>query len=220
MSKDKTIFGIAVGFVTLVIGVGIKKVYDNYFFNEDGFNNNGYNHKGFDRNGFDKKRLDSGGYDANGFNMQGYDREGYNSRGYNFSGYDRNNRNQLGYDKNGYDINGYDRNGYNSDGYNLSEIDCSGYGREYYTKKLLEMSHLLKSSHSQMKAGKFPYALRDIRVGLEKGVKCIIEHKKGSKRCAENLYKNIDICSRYALLDEDFIQKLHNAKNHCNDTQQ
>lgn len=80
------------------------------------------------------------------------------------------------------------------------------------------MNKLFVTAQLQMKMRNFPYALRDIRIGIEKGVKCVICHKLGDRYCDSNLNRNIDTCSRNSVFDNDFTNKLHSARNHCNDT--
>ena len=201
----------------LLAGLSIKAWVDKYVFHQDGFNNLGYNRQGFDRNGFDRHGYNSNGFDANGYNSDGFDLDGYDHDGYNRQKYDRNGRDRQGYDKKGFNAAGYDHNGYSKAGYNVVGIDRSGYDNTYYAKKLSEMRQYYESAQIQMKKQVFRYALQDIRTAIEMGVKCIIDHNKGHKYCDDNLNRNIEFCSRYALLDNDFIKNLDSARKHCND---
>ena len=63
-----------------------------------------------------------------------------------------------------------------------------------------------------MKNDEFGYALHDIRIGLEKGVKCIIIHWKGDSYIKEKLDDNVTVCKSYALLPRDFVEELYDAK--------
>ena len=56
---------------------------------------------------------------------------------------------------------------------------------------------------------------------MEKGVKCIILHLKGVYYLPQisTLDENITVCKRNGLLDSEFVEKLYDAKNHCNDLQ-
>lgn len=220
--NDKKIFGVAItaAVTALVgIGIGIKAACDNGIYNEDGFNNRGFNREGYDRDGYDKDGYNSAGYDRNGRDKDGYDKEGYDVAGYDVAGYDRDGRDRRGYDRRGYDKEGYDEDGFNSQGYKSNGLDCSDYGKEYYMQKIKEAKELLQSAAREMKRGELPYALHDIRIGLEKCIKCIIEHRIGEEYCEGTLHHNIEVCSEHELFSDAFIEKLMSAKNHCNDAQ-
>lgn len=182
--------------VTALVGTTtavVKKVYDNNHYDEDGYNKKGYDKNGYDRNG----------YYINGYDKKGYDRNGYDKNGYDINGYDIN-----GYDKKGYDINGYDINGY----------DVSLNDRSYYKQKVKEMSQLLNDANHQMKCKRMDFALMQIRIGLEKGTKCLLLHNV--EYCSPDehtLNSNLNMCKDKYLLDNELISKLFEVKKYCND---
>lgn len=158
----------------------------------------------YDENGYDKD-----GYDRNGYDRNGYDKNGYNRNGYNIDGYDKSGYNIFGYNRNGYDRNGYDKDGY----------DRSYNSRDFYLKEYNEINNLLDRAKKQMKNSEFSYALHDIRIGLEKGVKCVISHLCAEEFQKNTLDDNITYCKYNNLLERDFIERLYSAKNHCNSLQ-
>ena len=189
-----------------------------FHYDEDGFNAYGYNKEGYNREGFNKKGYDKDGYDQEGYNQDGYDRNGYNQKGYDQEGYDRNGYDQDGYNVIGYDCNGYDCYGYDVYGFNKRGIDREGYNKEFYCKAFEETNDLLKKAKEQMRKKNFDYALHDIRVGMEKCIKCLIYHYD-SDSIASTLDKNITYCKNNDLLDSELIKKLYAAKNICNKLQ-
>lgn len=196
-----------------------KSIYKKNHFDKDGFNLLGFDKDGFDRNGYNNKGynrygFDSSGYDKNGFNQYGFDKDGYDRFGFNKKGYNRKGYDRTGYDKYGYNQNGYDKNGYNKNG-----LDKSDFSIDYYRDVLFEMKKLHSKAYEQMRKCAYGYALHDIRIGLEKGVKCVISHLMGIPNMNSSLDDNITICKRYGLLDREFVEKLYDAKNHCNDAQ-
>lgn len=191
--------------------------FDKRGFGRDGYNSSGYNRSGFDREGFDKKGFDQTGFNKSGFDRHGYDKEGYNSSGYNRRGFNREGRDIRGFDVQGFDVDGFNRFGYDQFGYDRKGNDISGHSRNYYRTKVSEMQENSQSAHKQMKSGEFAYALRDIRVGLEKGIKAVLAHSYGNGCEGNTLNQNLEICSYKRIFDQEFISKLHEAKNHCND---
>lgn len=173
---------------------GGKFIYNKFHYDEDGFNLFGFDKEGYDRNGYDKS-----GYDRQGYDQSGYDKTGFN---------------QSGFDKEGFDQSGYDKNGYNKSGLDKGNLSVND-----YRKILFEMNELHNKAYNQMKKGDYGYALHDIRIGLEKGVKCVISHLIGSFNMNNSLDDNITICKNSGLLERDFVEKLYNAKRHCNDAQ-
>jgi len=121
-----------------------------------------------------------------------------------------------GFNSFGYDIYGYDMNGYDRYGYDMNKMDRSSLSFEFYANQYLEMKGLLNKAYQQIKKEEFDYALRDIRIGLEKGIKCVIYHWKGKSYLQDSLDKNITFCKCFNLLAIDFIKKLYNVKNYCN----
>ena len=208
-----------------------KKGYNRNGYNRDGYNADGYNVKGFDKDGYDKDGYDSKGYNRDGRDKDGYDKEGYDKSGFNRDGIDKDGFNRLGWDSEGYnrsgrDKDGYDRDGKDSSGYYRSGFNSEGYDRggksfDYYSEKCEEIKKLLEKAYNRIKESEFKYALSDIREGLEKGVKCIILHLKGVYYLPQisTLDENITVCKRNGLLDSEFVEKLYDAKNHCNDLQ-
>ena len=69
-----------------------------------------------------------------------------------------------------------------------------------------------------MKQGNFEYALRDIRVGIEIGISCILLHKIGSEFEDKSLKQRIETCESHGIFDCYYTKQLLSAKNHCNDT--
>ena len=148
-------------------------------------------------------------YDTEGYNRQGFDKDGYDREGYNKNGFDR-----FGYDKNGFDSDGFDQNGYDIMGVDRSEHTCM-----YYADKYKEIRECLNKAKTQMKREEFGYALHDIRIGLEKGVKCVIAHFKGDEYISDSLDENITFCKYNGLIEREFVEELYDAKNHCNELQ-
>ena len=185
-------------------------------FDKDGYDENGYNSKGYNRDGRDKDGYDVGGYDKSGFNKDGIDKDGFNRSGWDSEGYNRKGRDKDGYDREGKDYSGYFRSGFNSDGY-----DRGGKTVDYYTEKCGEIKVLISKAYARIDEKEFKYALSDIREGLEKGVKCVIMHLKGESylKPKQNLDELISICKWNDLLELEFVEKLYDAKNHCNDLQ-
>ena len=189
-----------------------------------GYDKDGYNSSGFDKNGYDREGYDENGYNQSGFDKNGYDKEGYDERGYNQSGFDKNGYDREGYDESGYDQSGFDKNGldeYGCDktGYDKAGYDQRGNGRDYYTCEYDKILSFMKKAKNQMKQGEFGYASHDIRIGLEIGVKCVIAHFNRDYDLEQTLDKNISYCKYHELFDEDFIEQLYDAKNHCNPLQ-
>lgn len=215
----KTLIGCIITFVVTVVTAVGTYVYNNFRRDEDGYNKQGFDKDGYDRNGYNKKGFDCKGYDREGFDCDGYDREEYDKSGFNRFGLDREGYNKQGFDKEGYDRFGKDQQGYYKSGYNSEGLDRSGKSFDFYNEELQKIDDILKKAHGQMKSGEFGYALHDIRIGLEKGVKCIIIHWKGDSCIKKELDGNITVCKRDTLLPRDFIEELYDAKNHCNPLQ-
>jgi len=192
--------------------------FDRYGYDREGYDANGYNKQGFNRAGYDKEGFGYDGYNARGFDKYGYDREGYDADGYNRQRLDRDGMNIFGYDVHGFDRDGFDRKGYDKQGYNVNGFDRAERDREAYRRIVSEIKSLdLDKAYEQMKDGNYRYALSDIRVGIETGIKTILGHLRGSEYEENSLAYNIDVCERGEVFDEDFIDKLRSAKCHCND---
>lgn len=221
----------AVGTAAATIGTAIKKKYtydeegynasgyDRHGFDKDGYNKHGYNKDGYNSYGYDSKGYDKNGYNKEGFDNKGYDKQGYNANGYDKNGYDKKGYDRYGYNINGYNCNGFNRSGYDKKGYNARGKDIGGNSKLFYASKYKEIEQLLNKTKSQMNNQEFSYALHDIRVGLEIGIKCIIQHLSGEERSDQTLSSNITYCKEKGLLDKDFVEKLYSAKNHCNEAQ-
>lgn len=203
--------------VIVAIIVADKQNKRNHY-DQNGYNTQGYDREGFDKDGFNKKGFDRDGYDRSGFNQDGFDKEGYNREGLDRRGFDRSGFNARGFDKSGFNADGYDWKGFDSQGYNADGIDRSGNTKKYYAIKIHEMEENSRTAKEQMNLYRFPYALRDIRVGLERGVKAILAHKLGKGYEDNSLNDNLTVCSRNKIFDQDFTEKIHSAKTHCNDT--
>lgn len=210
----KVMIGIVGGVASVA---GVAELVKRYKYDDEGYNGLGYDRDGYNREGYDKHGYDKEGYNSAGFDKHGYGRDGYNSDGYNRRGYDRAGYDKRGFNEQGFNAAGYNRSGYDRFGYDMNGNDISGHSRNYYKSKVSEILDNCQSAHKQMKSGEFSYALRDIRVGLEKGIKAILAHACGSGYDGNTLNRNLEICSYKKLLDEEFISKLHSAKNHCND---
>ena len=211
----KNVLSILVGFGS-AIGL-INEVDKRVRYRDDGFNRLGRDRMGYDREGYDCDGYDKEGYNRAGFNREGYDRSGYNADGFDRNRYNREGRDFRGFDKQGYDYEGFDRKGYDYQGYDRVGLDRSGHSKDYYMRKTQEMLGNSKSALRQMKDKHFEYALRDIRVGIEKGIKLTLAHKLGKGYENNKLNYNIDICSQNNIFTPDFIGELKSAKNHCND---
>ena len=193
--------------------------FDKNGYDRERYDENGYNQSGFDKNGYDKEGYDERGYNQSGFDKNGYDREGYDESGYDQSGFDKNGLDEYGCDKTGYDKNGYNKYGFDKYGFDKAGYDQRGNGRDYYTCEYDKILSFMKKAKNQMKQGEFGYASHDIRIGLEIGVKCVIAHFNRDYDLEQTLDKNISYCKYHELFDEDFIEQLYDAKNHCNPLQ-
>ena len=196
---------------------GGKAWVDRNIYNHDGYNNLGFNRSGFDREGYDHDGYNLEGYNRAGYNKSGFDREGYNNEGYNARGYDRNGYNRYGYNEKGFDINGFDHSGYDELGYNRNGYDRSGNDISVYGDIISHMEANKQSSFVQLNTHQFRYALSDIRVGIENGIKAFLAHKLGKGYENNSLDYNIGVCEKNRFFTQDFIEKLYSAKKHCND---
>lgn len=213
--KGWTKLGLGIG-GAIITAFGGKAWVDRHIYNDDGYNALGYDRSGYDRNGYDKDGYNIHGFNRYGFDRNGYDREGFNAEGYNASGYNRNGYNRYGFDRNGRDADGFDRSGYNYFGFNRNKVDRSSHDLDYYVRKAADMEENQRKSYRQLKENNFRYALSDIRVGIETGVRSILAHKVGTGYEKNPLDTNIGACERNKLFDHEFIGKLYSAKNHCN----
>lgn len=159
---------------------------------------------------------DDDGYDADGFNKYGYDRDGFDRDGYDRSGLNQDGYNRAGY-KNGFDRSGHNRCGYLKTGYNDLGLDVSGKRTAFYFQEVGRMNDQITRAKKQMDIREFDYALNDIRVGIEIGVKNLIRHYLGEGKIHDNLYDNLSICKRY--LPSNFYDRLQSARHHCSPTQ-
>ena len=200
------------------IGIGVNEADKHFHYYADGYNRLGYDREGYDRDGYNSSGYDKEGFDRNGFDEFGYDRYGYNSKGFDCRGYDKNGRDSKGYDRSGYDVEGYTRKGFDKQGYDRNGFDKSGHTHGYYNKVVLEIKNRNIEAHKQMKIGKYEYALHDIRIGIEKGVKAVLAHAVGKGYEDNKLFDNINICKDHRVFELEFIEKLHSARIHCNDT--
>lgn len=214
-----------IGTIATTVGMKIHKKhhydengYNGYGYDKDGFDKDGFAKDGFNKDGFDKNGFAKDGFNKYGFDKDGFDKNGFNDKGIDKDGYDKEGYNRAGFNSYGVDREGYDKMGY-KDGFNRQGIDQSGFSKKDYQNKIKEMQEKLTEAHTQMNQKKFEYALHQIRIGLEIGVKCVICHLKGSKYIKDKLDSNITFCKYEDLLEEDFIEKLYGAKNHCNDMQ-
>ena len=207
--------GLGVG-GAIITALGGKAWVDRHIYDEDGYNGLGYNRDGYDRNGFDQDGYNHEGYNRNGYNRSGFDHDGFNQEGYNSRGYDRNGYNRYGYDAKGFDIHGFDHSGYDRLGYNRDGLDRSRNDRNIYASIIIQMEANQTKAYHQLNAHEFRYALSDIRVGIESGIKAILAHKLGKGYETNTLDRNIGVCESHRLFDQEFIEKLYGAKNHCN----
>lgn len=152
-----------------------------------------------------------------GFDKKGFDGEGFNRDGFDRFGFDRNGCNRHGFNRDGFNCNGFDRAGYDKNGYNASGTDRAGRDRKYYSDRASQIIGLANKAHEQMKQCEFPYALHDIREGLECAIQCLIWHWKGESSYKGKLSKDVKTCERY--LGKEMSGKVRRAINHCNDTQ-
>lgn len=196
---------------------GLNEIDKRVRYMADGYNRMGFDRDGYDRDGYDKDGFNRQGFDRDGFDRKGYDAEGYDRNGFDINRYDRNGRDKYGYDRNGIDTEGYDRDGYDSEGYDKNGQDRAGHAKQYYAVRVTEMENKIETALAQLVADNFRYALSDIRVGIEQGVKDILSHKVGSKGYESNrLDYNIRICEKKKIMEQEFIEKLYSAKNYCN----
>ena len=207
--------GLGVG-GAIITAFGGKAWVDRHIYGEDGYNGLGYDRDGYNRDGFDQDGYGRDGYNQKGYNRSGFDRLGFDQEGYNCRGYDRDGFNRYGYDEKGFDIHGFNRSGYDRLGYNRDGFDKSGNTKSVYASIISQMEANQKKSYTQLNAHEFRYALSDIRVGIETGLKAILAHELGKGYEANNLDRNIGICESHRLFDQDFVEKLYGAKKHCN----
>ena len=200
----------------IVTAIGGKAWADRHIYNDEGYNALGFDRNGYDCNGYDKEGFNAHGFNRYGYDRSGYDAEGYDAEGYNASGYNILGFNRYGYDRTGRDADGYDRSGYDLHGYNRSGVDRSGNSAAYYEQRISDMIDNQHSSYRQLQDNNFRYALSDIRVGIEHGIKDILAHRLGKGYENKKLDYNIGICERNKLMEQDFIEKIYSAKSHCN----
>lgn len=197
-------------------GLGLNELDKRLRYKADGFNRMGFDREGYDRDGYDKDGFDHQGFDRNGFDRNGYDAEGYDRSGFDIRRYDRNGRDRYGFDRNGLDAEGYDRNGYDSEGYSRNGEDRGGHDKSYYANRVTQMEENQRTAYEQLKAHNFRYALSDIRVGIEHGIKDVLSHKVGKGYENNKLDFNIGVCEKKKVMEQEFIEKLYSAKSHCN----
>lgn len=166
----------------------------------------------------EKKQIiyDADGFDVDGFDKNGYDREGYDREGFNRHRLDRDGYNKAGY-KNGFDRTGHNRYGFLRTGYNDAGFDVSGLDTPFYFNEVSRMTDQIARAKKQMDINEFDYALNDIRVGLEIGVKSFIRHYPGEKKLRGTLYDDLKGCRKY--LPENFYDRLQSARHQCSPTQ-
>ncbi len=206
------------GLVIIIIIRG-KTWLDHHIYIKDG-----YNKLGYDRNGFDRD-----GYDQYGYNIKGFNREGYNKKGYDVDGYNKEGLNEFGLNREQYERrtkmygnpNVYNILGYNYLGYDRNGLDEGENDKNYYVKVVSNLELKQNSAYRQLNEHEFRYALSDIRVGLEMGVKAILDHRSSPN--IKKLYENsqldymIGFCEKTRLVKKELAQKLYSAKKHCND---
>jgi hypothetical protein len=212
---DKSVLGFIAATAAVVataVGAYGKFHYDDgYNWYGHGYDKEGYDQEGYNEFGFNKQGYNRRGYNRQGFNKHGYDIEGYDKSGYDKDGFNRHGRNCEGYDRQGKDSSGYFRNGYNSNG-----EDRGGKTFSFYENECQEIQKFLDKAYGQMNKKEFAYALHDIRICLEKEIKCVIYHRKGRDYVKSTLDDNITFCKNENILEREFIEKLYDAKNHCN----
>lgn len=186
----------------ILISAGIV-IYKRNHYDQEGYNGYGYNRLGRDRDGYDQAGYDPEGYDRDGFDSTGWDREGYSRYGFNKSGYNRN----------GYDWQGFDRHGYNPAG-----IDRSGNSREEAELIIREVESMKEKAWYEMKSNGFREALTNIRTGLDHCLKLVLYHKtdKRFERYNTSLQERINRCQYYNLFDNEYINKLQEARRQSN----
>lgn len=108
---------------------------------------------------------------------------------------------------------------YSNNGYDKHDIDRAGNTRSFYASRYEEIKGLSSQAKKHMDNHELRYALYDICLGLEIGIKSVILHLNGEDRSNKTLGSNIAYCQEYGLLKNDMIEKLYSAKNHCNEVQ-
>lgn len=106
---------------------------------------------------------------------------------------------------------------FDSKGYNIKGLDRSNYSREYYSRIVSEMIGKHDTAYRQMKLDNYNYALHDIRIGIEMGIKASLAHKLGKGYEDNWLRINIKICLEHEIFTKEFIKKIQSAVGHCND---
>ena len=90
------------------------------------------------------------------------------------------------------------------------------YSTESEGGRCSEIRTKLERADSQINAGEYGYALQDIRIGLEIGVKCILSHYASESEISKQLAENITTCENKRLLSSDFAKMLKKASAICN----
>lgn len=180
-----------------------------------------HKHKHFNKDGFNRLGRDRNGRDRDGYDINGYDKEGRDKEGFDIWGRDRDGRDRWGFDLNGRNQEGYDRNGYDILGYNKDGKDRVGQTQEDYQLLIKEIDGLILEGKRKLDTHEYRYAISNFRPGLENGVRALLEHRVGKvshDNQSGDLYININRCKRNEIIDEEFSQKLHQARLHCTAT--
>lgn len=226
--NSKPALGIVGGVIgALLIGFGIEELIEaiskndkNDFHKQDfdpqGYNRAGYNRQGFDPEGFDKEGFGSNGFDRTGLDQKGYDRSGFDSDGFDRCGRDTEGYDRAGFARDGFNRGGHDRQGYGRDRYNGLGIDRAGCCRQFYSSYIEQLQDRLSQASRQMQYRKYRYALYDARIIMEEALKLIVQHERGKAALGDRLLANLKICECKQLLDNEFIDKLHDARKICN----
>lgn len=188
--------------VVFLVGVGIKKLIETISNKE--------------KNSFEKHRFDTEGFDSLGRDQRGYDRSGFDKDGFDIFGRDRDGYSKSGFARDGFSRTGYDRQGYGRDRYSELGIDRAGFSRQFYSEHIEQLQKHLSKAFRQMQSGEYRYALYDARVIMEESIKLIVQHEDGQEEMGDRLIENLKICEQKQLLDNEFIDKLHNARKICN----
>lgn len=103
---------------------------------------------------------------------------------------------------------------FNEKGFDSSGRDKARRTADYYVPEFNALKNDLPSIKKNIDQNEFRYVFADIRVDLERAIKLYLEHWNGSYE-GTKLYSLISECEDY--LDEEFINKLHSARIHCNE---
>ena len=188
--------GIVFSLIIFVIRMIVHKTKNNKY-DEDGYDRHGYDLDGFDKFGRNQKGYDRDGYDKDGYNSRGLDKEGFNRKGYGIDGFNRQ---------------GYDRQGYGRDKYNIKGLDRANKTRDDYSSLITRLNVRLDEAHQQLRQNNYRYAVQDARLVMEEILHAIIQHDQGHNDIDDSMLKNLRICEKKGLINNETLRRLHSIR--------